>query len=316
MSHILNSRYMLKRHKAASLTAQAARSTLHVFALVSFCCGRVLQGLSSGCRLAIQALVAVVAVGELALCSPPPGAIKPAQAGDRGAPPLRSAAASSDGAAPAAAALVQAADGAAAAAAAGGREPAAAAPAATSEAAESAILRQLLLCSLVLGGEAKRISSDTAEAWAAEIAAIEADDLAAGKSGVAAAGSKQRRAGNRAVKAEVRAAQAASARLLVTAAAGLAGLTSVAAAAVLSERAQRAAGATGQPRDKASVARRVAEKRAMASLLQQSAKMAMQTLEAAHSKPDIAADLIEVLLVFVLLLQCRCLHVDCNRQAY
>jgi hypothetical protein len=106
----------------------------------------------------------------------------------------------------------------------------------------------------------------------------------------------------------VEASQAASARLLATAAAGLAGLTAAAAAAEQADRAQRSAGATGQPRDKAVVDQRVMDRKAMYSLLQQGTNLAMSALDAASRMPGFAADFIEVpsLLRFALLLLRDC----------
>lgn len=270
-------------------------------------------GQSGGCALVVQAAVAAVAVGELALCSPQHGPTEPAQPASRGAASLQAAARSSGDAAAGSAAA--AADSAAmvagpeeAAAAAGSKDMAAAAAAASSKAAESVVLMQLMQCSLALGSHAERISNDTAEAHATELAAIEADDLAAGKKGPKSADSKQRQAQHRAVKAEVQAAQAASARLLATAVAGLAGLTAAAVAAEVSDRAQRSAGATGQPRDEAAVEQRVAERKAMFGLLQQSTELAVSALDAASRMPGFAADFIEVpsSLCFALLLLIDC----------
>lgn len=240
------------------------------------CC----RGLSGGCGLAIQALAAAVAVGELALCSPPP-ARKPTQPASSGAAPFPAAAAGGDYAAVGAGAADQAADGAAAAAAAATGE--------LSEAAKSTILQQLMACSLVIGEQSQRITDETAEAHAAEIAAIQADDLAAAKSKSATAGGRQRRLG-KAVEADIRAGQAASGRLLATAVAGMAGLAAVAA--------QRSTGATGQQRGSGSASLRPlragTDREAMASLLQRSTQLAMVALETAKHMPDLAPELIEV----------------------
>ena len=241
-------------------------------------------GLSGGCGLAVQALVAAVAVGELALCSPQPAASQSHSASRCAAcRSVPGAAASSNGAAVEGEASGQAADAAAAAAAAASSEP-----------ADPVILMRLMGCSLALGLHADRMTHETAEARASELAEIEADDLAAGKGKSAAAGSKQRRAQHRAVKAEVQAAQAASARLLATTVAGLAGLTAAVAAAERAEKAQRSAGATGQQRDEAAVELRVMGRRTMWALLRQSAELAVLTLEAASRMSDFAADFIEV----------------------
>jgi hypothetical protein len=130
-----------------------------------------------------------------------------------------------------------------------------------------------------------------AEAHAAEIAAIQADDLAAAKSKSATAGGRQRRLG-KAVGADIRAGQAASGRLLATAVAGMAGLTSAAAA-------QHSTGDTGQQRGSGSAVQRPLEagtdREAMASLLQRSTQLAMVALETAKHMPDLAPELIEVI---------------------
>lgn len=202
-------------------------------------CERVLQGLSGGCGLAVQALVAAVAVGELALCSPPPAA-EPTKPASKGAAPLSTAAVDSDSAA-----------------ATGAEEatPVAAAPkAAASElaATDPMLLLRLVQCSVSLGEHALHIARDAAEWRESQMAAMWAGDSAAGRSGSASSGGRQRLL-ERAVHVEAAAAKEASARLLATAVAGLAGLTAALAAATV----QRSAGATRQRRDAGPAAKRL-----------------------------------------------------------
>ena len=265
----------------------AAHSRCSIPVLVSTC-NWALQGACSGCGLVIQALAAAVAVGELALCSPPP-AFKPA--------PLAVNAASGGGAAaePGSPAAGDAA--AAAAAAAGTKEAAAAAAAAApggvSDLPKSAILLRLMACSLSVGAHGQRMTDEMVEAHAAEIAEIQADDLAAAHHNKSATTSSRQRRLRKGLEAEVRAGQAASCRLLATAVAGLAGLTSAAAAA-----AQRPTDATGQQHDAGLAAQRVlesaADRETLKNLLRKSSQLAMAALDTAKHLPDLAPDLIEV----------------------
>jgi hypothetical protein len=240
----------------------------------------VLQGgLSGGCGLAVQALVAAVAVGELALCSPPSGASSDAV-------PSRVAADSNDGAA-AGVAAAAATDTAAAAAA-------AAPKLAVNELAamDPMLLLRLVQCSMSLGEHALHIARDAAEWRKSQMAAMWAGDPAAGSSGSASDGGRQRLL-ERTVQAEAVAAKEASARLLATAVAGLAGLTAVLAVAA----AQRPSGATGQRHDAGPAAKRLPDAedgRTMGQLLRQSAELAASTLNAAEYMPAFAADFIEV----------------------
>ena len=106
------------------------------------------------------------------------------------------------------------------------------------------LLLRLVQCSVSLGEYALHIARDAAEWRDSQMAAMRAGGPAAGRSGSAGGGSRQRLL-DKAVQAEAAAAKEASARLLATAVAGLAGLTAALAAAAV----QHSAGATGQRRD-------------------------------------------------------------------
>lgn len=226
------------------------------------------QGLSGGCGLAVQALVAAVAVGELALCNPPPGTAKsPQPAGDGTAPPPPSPGVND------------------------GDEPAApgAAAAMLTDTQRSSLLPRLLGCSLELAEQAQKAIKSPG--------ASEAGPAAAGRSG-STAGSRQRRLEDRAADAQLRASQAAGSRLMVTALAGLAGLTSGAAAAAAANQRPAASGAAPGPAPQHPAS--ALHRKRMWFLLRNSADLAVEALSAADQFPELAADFIEVLPLLML----------------
>jgi hypothetical protein len=230
-----------------------------------------MQGLSGGCGLAVQALVAAVAVGELALCSPPPSGSQLAQSASDDSSRLPTSASAIDS------------DVATAAPAAAGEAAAAAALSTTAETDRSRLLMSLLNCSLELADQAQ-VAMRSPEG-------SDPGPAAAGRSGSGSTvGSRQRRPEDRAADAQLRAAQAAGRRLMVTALAGLAGLMSV--AAVAQGPAATPSAASGPaPQHPANALHR----KRMRPLLLNSVSLAVEVLAAAKGFPELAADFIEVL---------------------
>jgi hypothetical protein len=228
-----------------------------------------LQGLSSGCALAAQALSAAVAVGELALRQPSSAASAKQPSSGSSAPSAAAAASSSSPAGSSAAAEAADAQRPAASNAdvAGAQEAAAANQSPTDQQVQQpprVPLERLVHCCMAQGAHALR--------------SLE------GHGGAKAAGRRGRTGG--------RAAAAAASRLLATAVAGLAGLLTASASASAAAAAWQRPFPTGNAAAQVAACAGVSD---MQVLLRQCAELAKDAWTMAEQMPELAADLIEVM---------------------